>query len=43
MPNNLPKTALKFLVALLKNQAKVWLGEDAAGIAAQTLIDARLF
>jgi tetratricopeptide (TPR) repeat protein len=39
MPPDLPKTALKFFIALLKNQAKLWLGEDAAGIVAQTLID----
>ena len=38
MPPNLPKTTVKFLVALLKNQAKVWLGEDAVGIATQTLL-----
>jgi hypothetical protein len=39
MPTNLPKTTVKFLIALLKNQAKLWLGEDAAGIAAQTILD----
>jgi tetratricopeptide (TPR) repeat protein len=35
---NFPKTTAKFLIALLKHQAKQWLGEDAAGIAAQTVI-----
>lgn len=39
MPPDLPKTTVKFITALLKHQAKLWLGEDAAGIAAGTLID----
>ncbi|WKZ38802.1 MAG: tetratricopeptide repeat protein [Anaerolineales bacterium] len=39
MPPDLPKTTIKFITALLKHQAKLWLGEDAAGIAAGTLID----
>jgi len=39
MPSDLPKTTVKFLIALLKNQAKLWLGEDATGIAAQTFLD----
>lgn len=39
MPTDLPKTTVKFLIALLKHQAKTWLGEDAAGLAAQTLLD----
>ncbi len=39
MLTDLPKTTLQFLIALLKHQAKVWLGDDAAGIAAQTLLD----
>ncbi len=38
MSPDLPKTSVKFLIALLKNQAKLWLGEDAAGIAAQTFL-----
>ena len=32
MPTNLPKTTVKFLVALLKHQAENLLGKDAAGI-----------
>jgi hypothetical protein len=39
MSPDLPKTTVKFITALLKHQAKLWLGEDAAGIAAGTLID----
>lgn len=38
MPS-LPKTALKFSISLLKHQAKLWLGEEAAGIAAGTFIE----
>ncbi len=38
MPD-LGKTSAKFLIALLKHQAKFWLGEDAAGIAAETVLD----
>jgi tetratricopeptide (TPR) repeat protein len=38
----LPQTVLKFLVALLKHQAEAWLGEEAAGIAARTLIEEEL-
>jgi tetratricopeptide (TPR) repeat protein len=38
----LPQTILKFLVALLKHQAEAWLGEEAAGIAARTLIEEEL-
>ncbi|MBV6396268.1 MAG: Photosystem I assembly protein Ycf3 [Anaerolineales bacterium] len=33
------KTTAKFIIALLKHQAKFWLGEDAAGIAAETVLD----
>ncbi|MCC6569348.1 MAG: tetratricopeptide repeat protein, partial [Anaerolineales bacterium] len=32
MPTNLPKTTVKFLIALLKHQAENLLGKDAAGI-----------
>ncbi|MBE0682933.1 MAG: tetratricopeptide repeat protein [Anaerolineales bacterium] len=39
MPPDPAKTTVKFLSALLKHQAKLWLGEDAAGIAADSLID----
>ncbi len=38
----LPSTLLKLLVALLKHRARAWLGEEAAGIAAHTLIDQEL-
>ena len=38
MPD-LGKTTAKFIIALLKHQAKFWLGEDAAGIAAETVLD----
>ncbi len=37
--SNLPKTTAKFLIALLKHQAKQWLGEGAATIAAETVLD----
>ncbi len=42
MPASLPHTLLPFLIALLKHQAKTWLGEEAAGLAAQTLLDQEL-
>ncbi|MCS7010134.1 MAG: hypothetical protein NZL98_02030 [Anaerolineales bacterium] len=42
MPADLPKTLLKLLIALLKHQARTWLGEEAIGIAAQTLLDEQL-
>ncbi len=35
-------TLLKFLIALLKHQAKQWLSEEATGLAAQTLLDREL-
>ena len=38
MPS-LPHTFIKFLTALLKHQARRWLGEEALGIAAETLLD----
>ncbi|PIU90306.1 MAG: hypothetical protein COS63_03560, partial [Anaerolineae bacterium CG06_land_8_20_14_3_00_57_67] len=39
MPSDLPKNAIKFLVALLKHQAEQWLGEEAIGIAGETLVE----
>ena len=38
MPD-LSKTTVKFITALLKHQAKLWLGEETVGIAADTFID----
>lgn len=38
MPD-LPKTTVKIITALLKHQAKLWLGEETVGIAAETFID----
>lgn len=38
MPD-LQKTTVKFITALLKHQAKLWLGEETVGIAADTFID----
>ena len=42
MPSLQPQTLLRFLTALLKHQAKTWLGEDAAGLLADALIDEEL-
>ncbi len=42
MPPLQPHTLLKFLAALLKHQAKVWLGESAAGLLADALVDEEL-
>ncbi len=42
MPSIQPQTFLKLLTALLKHQAKTWLGEDAAGLLGDALIDAEL-
>jgi hypothetical protein len=39
MPSSLPKNIIKLTVALLKHQAELWLGEEAVGIAGDTLID----
>ena len=39
MSDTLPKTLFQFLIALLKHQAKQWLGEEAIGLAAETLLD----
>jgi tetratricopeptide (TPR) repeat protein len=39
MPPDLPKTTVKLITALLKHQAKLWLGEETVGIAAETFID----
>ena len=39
MSPDLPKTTIKFITALLKHQAKLWLGEETVGIAAETFID----
>ncbi|GEM_PF-6452194 len=40
--STLPATLLKLLIALLKHQAKTWLGSEALDVAAQTLIDEEL-
>ncbi len=42
MPPLQPHTLLKFLAALLKHQAKAWLGESAAGLLADALVDEEL-
>ena len=39
MPSDLPKNILKLVAALLKHQAKLWLGDEAVGIAGETLIE----
>ncbi len=39
MSPELPKTTIKLISALLKHQAKLWLGEETVGIAAETFID----
>ena len=39
MPSSLPKNILKLTVALLKHQAELWLGEEAVGIAGETLVE----
>ena len=39
MPTKLPGHILKLAVALLKHQAKLWFGEEAAGIAAETITE----
>ncbi|MGB7876029.1 MAG: hypothetical protein WBL25_16730 [Anaerolineales bacterium] len=39
MPSSLPKNIIKLTVALLKHQAELWLGEEAVGIAGDTLIE----
>ncbi|MBC7260258.1 MAG: tetratricopeptide repeat protein [Chloroflexi bacterium] len=39
MPSELPKSLGKLLTALLKHQAKQWLGEEALGAAGEALAD----
>jgi hypothetical protein len=39
MPSELPKNIIKLIAALLKHQAKLWLGEEAVGIAGETLVE----
>jgi len=39
MPADWPHHIIRFAAALLKHQAELWLGKDAAGIAGQTLVD----
>jgi hypothetical protein len=41
MPSDVPKTTLKFLAALLKHQAELWLGEQATDIVAGVLFEKR--
>jgi len=39
MPSSLPKNIIKLTAALLKHQAELWLGEEAVGIAGETLVE----
>ena len=39
---SIPQTTVRLLTALLKHQARVWLGDEAAGILADTFIDEEL-